>query len=124
MVGPQFAVSTLPEKLSGGPPGEGGVLTVRTAGAAAIELQHSAAQVVERINGFLGYRAVARLRLVQAPLPAPVKKGAQRPGRPAVEPATLEMMAAAVQDVSDPELRGALERLAAALAGAADRTSG
>ncbi len=122
-VGPQFAHLTLPEKLSGGPPGEGGVLTVRIAGAAAVELQHAALQTVERINGFLGYRAVARLRLVQAPLPGSEARGARRSQRLRVDSRKLEIMAAAIQDIAEPELRTALERLAIALAQSEDPTS-
>jgi hypothetical protein len=44
-------------------------LVVRVDGPRAIELQHRAQQLIERINTAFGYRAVAELRFVQAPLP-------------------------------------------------------
>ena len=65
IVGIELAGSSQPEKLVF-PRGErvGGVLHVRVAGGVATELQHLEPQVVERINGHFGYRAVSRLKLV------------------------------------------------------------
>ncbi|HEX7084835.1 MAG TPA: DUF721 domain-containing protein, partial [Vicinamibacterales bacterium] len=70
IVGPSLAAETLPEKLTL-PPGAnaGGLLSVRVTGAAAAELQHMAPQIIERINTYLGVRAVDRLKLIHAPLP-------------------------------------------------------
>ncbi|MGB1547191.1 MAG: DUF721 domain-containing protein [Alphaproteobacteria bacterium] len=66
IVGPAIARASLPRKLTF-PKGErsGGTLQIAVAGSLAIELQHLEPQVLERINGFLGYGAVKRLRLVQ-----------------------------------------------------------
>jgi len=75
IVGPEMARLTSPERLSRpqrtGKPGDtsGSTLTVRVAGAAALEMQHMAPQIVDRINGFYGRPVVARLKLVQGPLP-------------------------------------------------------
>ena len=70
IVGADLAARCQPVKLTGS--GErGGTLHVHVAGAAALELQHSEPQLLERINGYFGYRAVARLRLIQAPLARP-----------------------------------------------------
>ena len=44
-----------------------GTLTLQVESAWALELQHFAPQLIERINASLGYRAVARLALRQAP---------------------------------------------------------
>ncbi len=84
IVGPALAPFTLPEKLSSGPASDvepGAVLTMRVAGGAALEIQHMAPQILERINTFLGYTAVSRLRLIQAPMPlgAPPPPPAPRP---------------------------------------------
>ena len=50
--------------------------------ASAPEIQHRAPQLLERINGFFGYGAVARLALVQGPpLRPPAPAGAGRRGR-------------------------------------------
>jgi hypothetical protein len=66
IAGAALAASSLPIKLSfprGGR--EDGTLTVRCGGPAALELQHLAPSVLERINGHFGYRAVARLKIEQ-----------------------------------------------------------
>ena len=47
---------------------EAGTLVLRVEGPAAIEIQHLAALICERVNRFLGWRAVGRLALRQAPL--------------------------------------------------------
>lgn len=65
---------------------EPGVLHVRVEGGYAIELQHLAPVVIERVNGYFGWRCVGRLSLRQGPLPA---LAARRP-RPAAEPDAAE----------------------------------
>ena len=69
IVGPDLASSCQPERLAH-PPRErsGGTLHIRVYGGAATELQHLEPLVLERINGHFGYRAVAKLRLIHAPL--------------------------------------------------------
>src|SRR5215469_14593407 len=46
---------------------EPGTLVLRVEGPAAIEIQHFANLICERVNGFFGWRAVARLTFRQAP---------------------------------------------------------
>jgi hypothetical protein len=59
IVGPRLAMETRPRKLSGGQ------LTIGCAGPVALELQHLAAALIERINTHAGERLVERLRFVQ-----------------------------------------------------------
>jgi hypothetical protein len=110
VVGQTVAGRCHPIRLSQRSDGPGGVLLLHVAGAAALELQHSEPQVLERINGFFGYRAVSRLRLIQAPLP----RGEARPVAPA-EPGVSDgdeiEIAQAVRDIPDPGLRAALRTL-------------
>jgi len=116
LVGPTLADCTLPEKLVPPPandPGAGGTLHVRVAGAGALELQHHAPLIIDRLNTALGQRAVARLKLIQAPLP--LRRPAAHPPAPP-SPAEAASIAAAVAPVEDPGLRSALERLGRALA--------
>ncbi len=88
-------------------------LTLRVDAGHALVLQHLAPQVIERVNGFLGYRAATHLKLQQGPLgktdPAPASRPAT-PDRPVEE--ALKTRAVAVED---PELRAALERLGRAV---------
>ncbi len=80
----------------------GATLIVRVEPARALDVQYKAQQLMERINGHFGYRAVAELRILQAPLPE----------RTAVVPAP-----ATPPPCAAPELAGiADERLRTALA--------
>lgn len=84
IVGPELAAFTRPERLKwpkgtaavnedgtadpgNGP--SGGTLILRVDGPRAIEIQYKATQLVERINAYFGFRAIAELRILQAPLP-------------------------------------------------------
>jgi len=100
IVGARLAESSLPEKLAGN------VLTVRVSSGAAMELQHSLPQVLERINAYVGSAAVERLRLVQAP----VNRRARKPLPPA-EPPADPRIESEVSGVADDELRRSLSRL-------------
>ena len=56
---------------------EPATLIVRVESAFALELQHLAPLVIERVNAHYGWRCVGRLVLKQGPVPRP------RPARPA-----------------------------------------
>ena len=89
-----------------------GTLTLRVEAPFATEMQHLAPQIMERINGYFGYRAVARLRLKQVPYrPGPERdRTAPTPG-----PEITPELVARLESVADPELRAALGRLGRAL---------
>jgi hypothetical protein len=113
IVGPALAARCQPVKLGRDPEGRGGILHLRVSSTAALELQHAAPQLVERINTHFGYPAVARLRLVQAPL-----RRIARPAAPALRPLSTEEEAeieAAVAGVGDDGLKTALAGLGRAL---------
>lgn len=113
IVGPAMAARCQPVKLAHDRSGAGGVLHLRVSGAAALELQHAAPQLVERINTHFGYPAVERLRLVQAAPLRPLKPPARTvPPLSADQQARIETL---VQEVSDPALRAALAGLGRAL---------
>jgi hypothetical protein len=118
IVGRDFAAVTYPERLSwprtsrtvedvqeADSKRAGATLVVRVDGSRALEVQYSSRQIIERINAYFGYAAVAQIRIVQAPMRAePV--ASTRPARPPV-PVQID-----VAGVSDPRLRDALSRLA------------
>ncbi len=106
VVGPQLAAESLPERLVRRRDGAGGTLTIRVDGPMALELQHLAPLVIERLNAYFGYRAIERIVLRQAPVPRPT--GEARPRRPA--PAAGHP-APGLERVADPELRRALAAL-------------
>lgn len=70
IVGPELADSTVPVDLRF-PRGErmGATLVVRCEGAFAPLLTHKATRVIEMVNSFFGYAAVAKLEVRQGPLP-------------------------------------------------------
>jgi hypothetical protein len=104
VVGAELAAATWPEAL-----GRDGALKLRVASNLALELQHRAPLVIERINLFFGRAAVARLVLVQGPLPLPAPPATAMPTPLAAEEA--EALDLRLGDIADPELRAALARL-------------
>jgi hypothetical protein len=114
IVGPGLAGRCQPIRLGNGTDRAGGILVLHVAGAAALELQHSEVQILERINGFFGYPAVSRLRLIQAPPLRRSSRAAPPVARPVSVTAELEVRDA-VQVIRDPGLRTALADLGRAL---------
>jgi hypothetical protein len=87
-----------------------GTLILRVEGPAAIEIQHLANVVCERVNRFVGWRAVERIALRQAPL----RRAARRTPRTA-DPAVTASIAASMPEIDDDDLKQALARLGAAV---------
>jgi hypothetical protein len=84
-------------------------LLVRVEGGFALELQHSAGLVIERVNAFFGWRCVSRLALKQGP----VARTPRTPRHRSPEPEAARAAAALVHPIQDEALRQALERLGA-----------
>lgn len=87
IAGPEIGTWTKPERirwprvnadaLAEGEERPGGTLTLRVEPARALDVEYRTAEVVERINRYFGYRAVAAVKLIQAPLaeetPSPLR---------------------------------------------------
>jgi hypothetical protein len=117
VVGPMLAARCHPQRLQRprrGTEGEGCVLHLKVeGGSAAMEIQHRLPQLIERVNTFLGWRAVERVTLHQGRITrTPPKRAKDPPPLPAERRAVLERELA---DVEDPDLRAALERLGEAV---------
>jgi hypothetical protein len=89
---------------------EPGTLLLRVEGPAAIEIQHLTNVICDRINQFLGWRAVVRIRLQQAPL----RRGARANTR-SPDPGAAARIAATLPEIADEDLKQALARLGAAV---------
>jgi hypothetical protein len=122
IVGERLAASSRPIKLQwppraasrvAGMPAQTAVLHVRVESAFAIELQHMADRVLDRINGYLGWRCVGRLLFKQGPIERNDRRAA-RTGRPC--PERLAAANAIVAGVEDEPLRAALALLGARIA--------
>jgi len=98
------------QRAAAGDDPEPGTLVLRVEGPAAIEIQHAANLICERVNQFLGWRAVGRLALRQAPL----RRGAHKKIRGA-DPAATARIAANLTDIGDEALKDALARLGASI---------
>ena len=108
LVSPPATSPTSADGLALGRPA--GTLVLRVEGPAAIEVQHLANVICERVNRFLGWRAVERIALRQAPL----RRSSQRSGR-APDPTAAAQIAATMPQIADEDLRQALARLGAAV---------
>lgn len=99
-----------------GPSRQGATLVLRVDLGRGIDIQYKARQLIERINAHFGYRAVAEIRIIQAPVdgalpPAEVASPA-RALRKAIDRGETAPMLAAIPDEG---LRAALERMQAGL---------
>src|SRR6516225_3298325 len=115
IVGPEIAAHSEPIKLlwprrTDTEDGEAGTLVLRVEGPAAIEIQHLAALICERINRFLGWRAVGRLAFRQAPL-----RHRELHARRSADPGSAARLAEGLSDIDDEALKQALARLGAAV---------
>src|ERR1700694_1881194 len=81
---------------------EPGTLVLRVDGPAAIEIQHLTGVICERVNQFLGWRAVARIALRQAPL----RRATRKPAR-VEDQAAVARLAASLPEIADDDLRQA-----------------
>lgn len=114
IAGERLAASTRPEKIAwprragDDDPFEPATLVIACEGAAALRLQHETGEVIARVNAFLGFAAIGRIRIVQKPVAAKPKP------RPKVRPLTGEETArldAMVGGIENDGLREALARL-------------
>jgi hypothetical protein len=118
IVGERLAAVTRPEKIAWprrrheDDPFEPATLIVACSGAAALRLQHETTEIIGRVNAFLGYGAIGRIKIVQKPIET-ARKEKPRP-RPLTqdEAGKIARVTGAVEDAG---LRAALERLGASV---------
>lgn len=104
IIGAEWAAVSWPAAL-----GRDGALKLRTAPTAALELQHRAPLLIERINFFFGHPVVTRLGLVQGPLPLDSAPSAGTPRLLLTDEAAV--LDEQLSTIADPALRAALARL-------------
>ena len=113
IVGTRYANTTQPEKIAwpnrGGPAEDGGTLTVRVDPASAVYFQHEVGQIIERVNQFLGFGAVRRIRVVQLPLNRAAEE--KHAAAAALTDAEEASLASTVAGIDDDGLREALKSL-------------
>jgi len=114
IVGQRYAGLTSPESIRF-PAGKraGGTLQLVVASGHAPMVQHILPEIIERVNRFFGYEAVARVAMRQG-LVTPAEP-ARRPPPQMLRPIPQEL-GEGLREVSDPELRAVLESIALGLA--------
>ncbi len=121
IVGKELAAFTAPERLkwprsvairedveAGAEGRPGATLILRVDPARALDIEYKGRQILERINGYFGYRAIAEMRILQAPL---AKTAAPRAALQAPPPVAAPELAS----IPDERLRAALTRLKSGL---------
>ncbi|MXP10072.1 DUF721 domain-containing protein [Pseudoblastomonas halimionae] len=113
IVGAQHARTCQPERIRfARGRKDGGTLELVVLPAHAPMIQHVTPEIVERVNRFFGYNAVAQVKLRQGAVKAPERKAPAAP--PSLKPIPVEL-GDSLRDIGDPELRAVLEGLARGL---------
>ncbi len=119
-------VQTFAEVEAGETGRPGATLQVQVDPAVALDIQYRSAQLIDRINAYFGYRAVATLRIVQEPIAdAAGAVGASNPAGITADPAQIgpENQPESAVGNEDP-LASALSRLGAHVRAQSQRRKG
>ncbi len=119
IIGAAHARNCAPESIRFpvGEKSEGTLHLVVSPGHAPI-IQHVIPEIIDRVNRFFGYRAVAQVRIRQGAVQVQGTKEARK-APPSLKPGPIEL-GDSLRNIGDPELRTVLESLARSL----DRMSG
>ena len=121
IVGGRLAASCRPEKIRWPrrmreeDPFEPAVLVIACEGLAALHAQHQSGEIINRVNAFLGFAAIGRIRIVQKPLAGKTRR--KPPELRALSEGEKAKLARTVGKIEDDGLRASLERLGATVLG-------
>lgn len=87
---------------------QGGTLVIRVVPGRALDLQHETPRIIDRINAFYGYAAIATVKIRQGDLAR--KKALPRP-LPGLGAKAARALENELEGVSEPSLKDALRRL-------------
>jgi hypothetical protein len=117
IIGEMLAKASHPEKIVY-PKGQNGngTLQLRVGNSGlALDIQHMEPVILERINAHFGYRAISRIKIIQAPLPPRKEKPNYKPRvLIASEKKSLDQQ---LSSIGDPKLKKALESLGESVTG-------
>ncbi len=132
IAGPEFATFTKPERMrwprvpssataAGVEQRPGATLHLLVEPARALDAEYQAQEIIERINGYFGYRAVETLRLIQSPIghrqqPPPNDPAARQPNL-----AEAPLVEAPMPPIADEPLKAALKALWSSVSATAAR---
>ncbi|ESW92221.1 DUF721 domain-containing protein [Mesorhizobium sp. M0761] len=121
IAGPRLAGHSRPEKIQWprrmheDDPFEPAVLVIACEGMAALHLQHETGEIINRVNAFLGFNAIGRIRIVQKPVLR--DKARPKPTPRALTSVEKAKLSDTVGKIEDEGLRASLERLGATILG-------
>ena len=124
IAGTELAAFTAPERLKWPRKtssdtecgGQGATLILRVDGPRALEVEHLRPRLIERINASFGYRAVADIRVLQAPL---LRRDAPKSRALPPQPASMAVFTGFRED----RVREALARIAAGIEAARQKNT-
>lgn len=93
-------------------------LVIACQGFTAMRVQHETSEIISRVNAFLGFAAVGRIKIEQKPVTQPVSR---RRAQPAVDAETARRIGQVVEPIEDEGLREALQRLGQSVLAAGSR---
>ncbi|MEP7457137.1 DciA family protein [Phyllobacterium sp. SB3] len=114
VVGPELGRQSRPLKLlwprraHEDDPFQPATLIIACQGFTAMRMSHETGEIISRVNAFLGFAAVGRIKIEQKPVALPVTK---RRELPPVDASTRAKISHSVEKIEDDSLRDALERL-------------
>ncbi len=134
IVGADIARYTMPERLkwpkrvewSGAEAAEenrgrpGATLVLAVASGRALDIQYKGSQLIDRINAYFGYRAIADMRIVQVAAIKPASSLGPAP-HASVPAATPLKPREELARIAEPGLKAALERMAQGLGARSSR---
>lgn len=114
IVGERLSATTRPEKIAWprrmheNDPFEPATLVIACEGFSAVHVQHETGEIIARVNAFLGFSAVGRIKIVQKQVAAPVRRPPRQRALTDIESARLDRLTSKIED---DDLRASLERL-------------
>ncbi|GHC71614.1 DUF721 domain-containing protein [Limoniibacter endophyticus] len=115
IVGPRLSKSSRPEKIVWArrrhpdDPFEPSLLVIACEGIAALHIQHETREVISRVNAFMGFNAIGRIRIVQKPLIHYTQK--KKPEMRPLQRDEKQKVEALCAGIENDDLRASLERL-------------
>jgi len=105
IVGHTLAKNTIPERLS-----TNGILHLRVDAPLATEIQHLEPQIIEKIAGYFGYRAVTRIRIIRGPIENK-REQSKRQDNNVTTSTTSKNIYEQLSNTQKPHIKSALHRL-------------
>jgi hypothetical protein len=98
-----------PRRLQENDPFQPATLVVACEGFAAMRMQHETGEIISRVNSFLGFAAVGRIKIEQKPLNQKQERRLRKPVD--IPPSQVKKIEGQTSVIGDDGLRAALERL-------------